>query len=77
MRARFLLPLLFAVSAYAADPFISRIGESATALKSGNYAKALKIDQRLIEDMVERLGPGDAESKRSTGSPSMCSSTSR
>ena len=63
MLARVLLPLLFAVSAYAADPFISRLGDSATALKSGDYAKALKIDERLIDDMVERLGPGDAESK--------------
>ena len=63
MLARVLLPLLFAVSAYAADPFISRLGDSATALKSGDYAKAPKIDERLIDDMVERLGPGDAESK--------------
>ncbi len=63
MRARFLLPLLFAVSAYATDPFIDRIGDSAEALKKHDYAKALKIDQRLIGDMVERLGPGDAESK--------------
>jgi TonB family protein len=63
VRARVLLPLLFAVSAYAADPFIARIGDSATALKAGDYAKALKIEQRLIDEMVEGLGPGDAESR--------------
>jgi TonB family protein len=62
-RARFLLPLLFAASAYAGDPLIDRIGDSATALKKHDYEKALKIDQRVIGDMVERLGPGDAESK--------------
>ena len=62
-RLMFLLPLLFAVSAHAPDPFISRIGDSATELKKGDYAKALKIDERLVDDMVERLGPGDAEAK--------------
>lgn len=57
--------LLFFVIALvaASDPLISRIGDSATELKKGDFAKALKIDNRLIGDMLEELGPGDAESK--------------
>lgn len=57
------LLLCMAASAHAADPLIDRLGDSATELKKGDYAKALKIDERLIDDMVNRLGPGDAESK--------------
>ena len=53
-----LLLLLFVTSAYAADPLIERIGYSATALKKGDYAGALKIDERLIGDMLDRLRPG-------------------
>ncbi|HEY6138903.1 MAG TPA: energy transducer TonB [Thermoanaerobaculia bacterium] len=60
-RALFLL--LLATSAYATDPLIVRIGASATALKTGDYAGALKIDERLIRDMLDRLGPGQEESK--------------
>ena len=64
MRARFLVPLLFvAVSAYAADPLIARLGKSEEELKKGNYDRALKIDDRLIDDMVDNLGPGDEETK--------------
>jgi TonB family protein len=53
----------YAALAYAADPLISRLGDSATELKNRDYAKALKIDERLIDDMIARLGPGDAEAK--------------
>jgi TonB family protein len=60
---RFALLLLFAVTAYASDPLIDRLGDSATELKKGDYAKALKVDEKLIGDMLSRLGPGDAESK--------------
>lgn len=64
MRTRIAFLLLFiAVSAYATDPLISRLGDSATALKKGDYAAALKIDERLIKQMMRELGPGDAESK--------------
>ena len=64
MRAVLAVALLFAaVSAYATDPFIDRIGDSANELKKANYEKALKIEERLIKDMVPRLGPGDAETK--------------
>jgi TonB family protein len=60
-RALFLL--LFAASAYAADPLIDRLSDSAKALKTADYAKALKIDERLIRDLVGHLGPGDDEAK--------------
>jgi len=61
---RLVFALLFAAtSAFAADPLIARLGESATELKKGDYAKALKIDERLIRDMLNELGPGDAEAK--------------
>ena len=63
MKHALVFVLVAAASSYAADPFISRLGDSATALKADDYAKALKIDERLVDDMVERLGPGDAESK--------------
>jgi len=60
---RLLLLLLIALPAYATDPLIARLGDSATALKKNDYAKALRIDERLIRDMLDELGPGDAESK--------------
>ena len=60
---RLLLLLLIALPAYATDPLIARLGDSATALKKNDYAKALRIDERLIRDMLDELGPGDVESK--------------
>ena len=60
---RALLLLLFATSAYAADPFIARLGESSKALTAGDYAKALKIDEKLIKEMLDSLGPGEDETK--------------
>lgn len=60
-RALFLL--LFATSAYAADPFMTHIGESSKALVARDYKKALKIDERLINDMLDSLGPGEDETK--------------
>jgi TonB family protein len=63
MKRALVFLLLFAASAYAGDPLIDRLSDSATELKKGDYAKALKIDERLIGDMLSRLGPGDAESK--------------
>jgi hypothetical protein len=59
----FLLLLLAGAPLFAGDPLIDRLGESATELKKGDYAKALKIDERLIRDMLANLGPGDAESR--------------
>jgi TonB family protein len=60
---RALLLLLFATSAYAADPFIEHLAKSEIALKNGDYAKALKIDEELIQGMVDHLGPGSDETK--------------
>lgn len=60
---RLALLLLFAATAHAGDPLINGLRDSATQLKSGDYAKALKTDERLIDSMIDRLGPGDAESK--------------
>lgn len=63
MRRLPLLLLLLALPAYAADPLISRLGDSAVELKKGDYAAALKIDEGVIDKMFDRLGPGDAETK--------------
>jgi len=63
VKRRLLLLLLLALPAYAGDPFIERLGDSAIELKQGEYAKALKIDDGVIDDMFDRLGPGDAETK--------------
>lgn len=57
---RALLLLLFSTSALAADP----LAAGAEALKNGDYAKALAIDEEVIRDMVGRVGPIDPESKR-------------
>jgi TonB family protein len=58
-RARFLLPLLFAVSAYAQVDWELALTESTSALSSGQYMKAYVIDDRVLEDMVKRLGTDD------------------
>jgi TonB family protein len=58
-RARFLLPLLFAVSAYAQVDWELALTESTSALSSGRYMKAYVIDDRVLEDMLKRLGTDD------------------
>jgi TonB family protein len=47
----------------AADPLVSHFSDSAAELKKGNYAKALRIDERLINEMLGSLGPGEEETK--------------
>lgn len=64
MKISFALSLLFvAASLHAADPLIDRLGVSATALKEHDYAKALKVSSRVVDEMMGVLGPGDAEAK--------------
>ena len=64
MKGAFLLLLLLtAAPLFAGDPLIDRLGDSATELKKGDYAKALKISEKVIGEMEARLGPGDTESK--------------
>jgi TonB family protein len=58
-----LLLLLFTAAPKIDNPFIDPLADSAEALKKGDYAAALKIDERLIDRWVERLGPGNEESK--------------
>jgi TonB family protein len=36
------------------------LADSSVALKSGDYRRALKISNRVVSEMVEMLGPGDA-----------------
>jgi TonB family protein len=36
------------------------LADSSTALKSGDYRRALRISNRVVDEMVEMLGPGDA-----------------
>jgi TonB family protein len=49
-----------AVSQYA-QRWRSELADSSAYLKSGDYARALTIVDRVAADMVEHLGPGDAE----------------
>jgi TonB family protein len=63
MKRSLLLLFLVAAPAFAADPFIERLAGSEVALKKGDYAKALKIDEELIQGMVDHLGPGSEETK--------------
>ena len=63
MRHALVLILFVAVSAHATDPFIEHLAVSETALKKGDYAKALKVDEELIQGMVDHLGPGSDETK--------------
>jgi TonB family protein len=39
------------------------LADSATSLKAGDYGRALKRSDRLIAEMVDRLGPGDLEAQ--------------
>lgn len=55
--------LLFVAVAAHGDPLIDRLADSAAALKAHDWAKALKISDRTIRQMMDVLGPGDAESK--------------
>ena len=46
-----------------AERWARSLDESSAALAKGDHAKALKISERLIREMVEILGPGDAATK--------------
>ena len=63
MKRLLLFLLLVAAPAFAADPLVERLGDSSKALIAHDYAKALKIDERMIDDMIARLGPGEDETK--------------
>ncbi len=45
------------------DRWQRRIQQSSELLKAGSYEKALRIADDLVNEMVERLGPGDAETE--------------
>lgn len=67
LRSGRVLALVFlmscAGSALAANPvaeqWMRQLDESSDALKRGDPARSLKIANRLIRDMMEKLGPGD------------------
>jgi protein TonB len=40
--------------------WIERVKESSLLLKSGDYNKALRISERVLKEMTEQLGPGNA-----------------
>ena len=76
MKGRFLAPailfLLMNVRSLASgvtaqqrtvDRWQSSIRESSELLAAGSYEKSLKIVSRVIDEMVDQLGPGDAETK--------------
>ena len=67
MKMRSLVLLFVAVSAVAGDypaevqrEWGEKIRQSSDALKKGDYQRSLRITNRLISDMEELLGPGDA-----------------
>jgi TonB family protein len=68
-RVPFLLAatLLIATVARAEDPTVARwknqLDESAAALTKGEHGRSLRIANGLIEDMVNRLGPGEGSTE--------------
>lgn len=42
------------------EKWIKSIKQTSTLLKRGEYAKALEISDRVVKDMAEQLGPGNA-----------------
>src|SRR5262245_43816331 len=67
MKMRSLVLLFFAVSAVAGDnpaevrrQWGEKIRQSSDALQHGDYQRSLRITNRLIDDMKDLLGPGDA-----------------
>jgi len=67
MRLRSMVLFFVAVSAMAGlredeirREWATKINQSADLLQHGDYKRALRIDDRLIGDMEEMLGPGDA-----------------
>ena len=46
---------------YVAQDWQKKIQASTAALKEGDHARSLKISNRLLVDMVEKLGPGKTE----------------
>ncbi|HEX6640854.1 MAG TPA: energy transducer TonB [Thermoanaerobaculia bacterium] len=46
-----------------AQLWAAKLDDSSAALTAGEHQKSLKISERLIRDMVEELGPGDAATK--------------
>ena len=65
----FLLILLIAPQALAGytkdvlNSWRGRMGEARSLLEQGEYHDALRISNKLIREMVERLGPGDGSSE--------------
>ncbi len=58
---------MFATAIQAQDATVerwkTRIDQSAESLKKGDHAKSLQISNALIEEMINRLGPGQGSSE--------------
>lgn len=52
---------LFADNNYVAQDWQKKIEASSAALKRGDHARSLRLANRLITDMLEKLGPGKNE----------------
>ncbi|HEY0156088.1 MAG TPA: energy transducer TonB [Thermoanaerobaculia bacterium] len=52
---------LFADNNYVAQDWQKKIEASSAALKRGQHARSLRLANRLITDMIEKLGPGQSE----------------
>jgi TonB family protein len=64
--SRLLLVLLLATplladNNYVAQEWQKKIEASSAALKKGDHARSLRLANRLITDMIEKLGPGRTE----------------
>ncbi|MFP5247515.1 MAG: TonB family protein, partial [Thermoanaerobaculia bacterium] len=58
------LALVVSFSAHAqVQQWMKQLDDSSRALEKGEYARALKIDERLITQMTSSLGPGDAATR--------------
>jgi TonB family protein len=45
------------------DSWRQRMSETNTALEAGDYARALRLSNGVVSEMVERLGPGDGSTR--------------
>lgn len=62
-RKAFWLVLMWTATSpvFADSRWHQMLSDSSAALASGDYNHALKVSSRVVDEMVDRLGPGDAE----------------
>ena len=74
MRSLVLFPLMVALNmalpAFArnepdelVDRWQQRLAETESALKTGDYSRAMRVSDRTVSEMAERLGPGEGSTR--------------